>query len=121
MKMTKNNTIKCPNCGEEINIESLIQAGAKDELDKQLALQQTEFNKKYNELKAQNSALSEKYEQEKRRNLFNSRIIGCCVRLVWCRSVQSVCTNVVTFRDKNDKHAIHLLVNCIDTDNYNAC
>ena len=65
MKMTKNNTIKCPNCGEEINIESLIQAGAKDELDKQLALQQTEFNKKYNELKAQNSALSEKYEQEK--------------------------------------------------------
>lgn len=63
--MTNKNTIKCPNCGEEINIESLIQAGAKDELDKQLTLQQAEFNKKINELKAQNSALAEKYELEK--------------------------------------------------------
>lgn len=62
--MTNSNTIKCPNCGEEINIESLIQAGAKDELDKQLALQQAEFNKKINELKAQNSSLKEKFEQE---------------------------------------------------------
>lgn len=60
-----NNTIKCPNCGEEINIESLIQAGAKDELDKQLAIQQAEYNKIINELKNKNSSLSEKFEQEK--------------------------------------------------------
>ena len=34
-------------------------------------------------------------------DLFNSRIFGCYSGFVWCRSVQSVCTNVVTFRTKN--------------------
>ena len=69
MMLGAKNTIKCPNCGEEINIESLIQAGAKDELDKQLALQQAEFNKKLNELKAQNSSLAEKFELEKAKEI----------------------------------------------------
>lgn len=64
--MSKNsNFIKCPKCGEEINIESLIQAGAKDELDKQLALAQAEFKEKLHELEKQNSSLKEKFEEEK--------------------------------------------------------
>lgn len=64
--MSKNsNFIKCPKCGEEINIESLIQAGAKDELDKKLALAQAEFNEKIHQLEKSNSLLKEKYEQEK--------------------------------------------------------
>lgn len=54
----RNNFIKCPKCGEEINIETLIQAGAKDELNKQLALQQAEFNKRL-----------EKYEEEKNQEI----------------------------------------------------
>lgn len=70
--MTSTNTIKCPNCGEEINIESLIMAGAKDELDKQLALQQAEFNKKINELKAQNISLNEKFEQQMAQEIENA-------------------------------------------------
>jgi len=37
------NKIKCPKCGEEINIENLIQAEAKDALQKELALQKKEF------------------------------------------------------------------------------
>ena len=59
------NFIKCPNCGEEINIESLIQAGAKDEIEKKLALQQAEFNEQIKALKAQNPSLAQKYEEEK--------------------------------------------------------
>lgn len=66
ISMSKNqNFIKCPNCGEEINIESLIQAGAKDEIEKKLALQQAEFNEQIKVLKAQNSSLAQKYEEEK--------------------------------------------------------
>ena len=63
--MSDKNTIKCPNCGEKINIESLIQAGAKDELDKQLALAKAEYNEKLHELEKQNSSLKEKFEEEK--------------------------------------------------------
>lgn len=39
------NKITCPNCGEEIDIENLIQAGAKDALDKQLAAQKSALEK----------------------------------------------------------------------------
>ena len=39
------NKIKCPKCGEEIDIENLIQAGAKEALDKELEAQKVEFQK----------------------------------------------------------------------------
>ncbi len=64
-----NNTVKCPNCGQEINIESLIQAGAKDELNKQLAIQKAEFNEKLKELEKQNLSLKEKFEEEKNKEI----------------------------------------------------
>ena len=41
------NKIKCPKCGEEIDIENLIQAEAKDTLDKLRALHKAEFEKQY--------------------------------------------------------------------------
>ena len=48
------NNITCPNCGHQIDIENLIQAGTKDAL-----------NKEIEKMKAQQIALQEKFEKEK--------------------------------------------------------
>lgn len=59
------NKIKCPKCGEEIDIENLIQAGAKDALDKQLALQKAEYDKELSKYKKESDTLKEQLEKEK--------------------------------------------------------
>lgn len=57
--------IKCPKCGEEIDIENLIQAGAKEALDKELEAQKEEFEKEVQKLKKEALSLKEKSEKDK--------------------------------------------------------
>ena len=59
------NKIKCPRCGEEIDIENLIQAEAKDTLDKKLAQQKAELDKQLEEYKKQTESLKSQHEKEK--------------------------------------------------------
>lgn len=59
------NKIKCPRCGEEIDIENLIQAEAKDTLDKKLAQQKAELDKQLEEYKKQTESLKSQLEKEK--------------------------------------------------------
>lgn len=59
------NKIKCPRCGEEIDIENLIQAEAKDTLDKKLAQQKAELDKQLKEYKKQTESLKSQLEKEK--------------------------------------------------------
>lgn len=59
------NKIKCPNCGQEIDIENLIQEGTKNALDKELALQKAEFEKELQKYKKETGDLKDKLEQEK--------------------------------------------------------
>ena len=59
------NKIKCPKCGEEIDIENLIQAEAKDTLDKKLAQQKAELDKQLEEYKKQTESLKYQLEKEK--------------------------------------------------------
>lgn len=59
------NKIKCPKCGEEIDIENLIQAEAKDTLDKKLAQQKAELDKQLEEYKKQTKSLKSQLEKEK--------------------------------------------------------
>ncbi len=59
------NKITCPNCGEKIDIENLIQAGAKDATEKQLAAQKAEFEKKLEKLKNEKNSLKEQLEEDK--------------------------------------------------------
>ena len=47
--------------------------------------------------------------------------LGAMLGLFGISIVQSVCAYVVTFRIKNDKYDICLLVNCIGSYNYNIC
>lgn len=68
------NKITCPKCGEEIDIENLIQAGAKDALNKQLAIQKEEFEN----LKAQeieNILKEEKAKQAAREKEIKDKIL----------------------------------------------
>lgn len=71
------NKITCPNCGKEIDIENLIQAGAKDALDKQLAAQKLAFEKAKEEeieaiLKAQKQKQQAK-EDELRKKILSEQ------------------------------------------------
>lgn len=59
------NKIKCPKCGEEIDIENLIQAEAKDTLDKKLAQQKAQLDKQLEEYKKQTESLKSQLEKEK--------------------------------------------------------
>ena len=59
------NKIKCPKCGEEIDIENLIQAEAKDTLNKKLAQQKAELDKQLEEYKKQTESLKSQLEKEK--------------------------------------------------------
>lgn len=59
------NKIKCPRCGEEIDIENLIQAEAKDTLDKKLAQQKAELDKQLEEYKKQTETLKSQLKKEK--------------------------------------------------------
>lgn len=59
------NKIKCPKCGEEIDIENLIQAEAKDTLDRKLAQQKAELDKQLEEYKKQTESLKSQLEKEK--------------------------------------------------------
>lgn len=59
------NKIKCPKCSEEIDIENLIQAEAKDTLDKKLAQQKAELDKQLEEYKKQTESLKSQLEKEK--------------------------------------------------------
>ena len=59
------NKIKCPKCGEEIDIENLIQAEAKDTLDKKLAQQKAELDKQLEEYKKQTESLKSQLKKEK--------------------------------------------------------
>lgn len=58
------NLIKCPNCGEEIDIESLISESTKDEVEKQLLAQKKEFEKELEKVKAESNALKDKFEKD---------------------------------------------------------
>lgn len=59
------NKIKCPNCGQEIDIENLIQAGTKDALDRELALQKAEFDKEIKKYQKEAGSLKEQFEKDK--------------------------------------------------------
>lgn len=59
------NKIKCPKCGEEIDIENLILTGSKEVVDKELALQKSEFEKELKKYKSDYQKLQDKYEEEK--------------------------------------------------------
>ena len=52
------NNITCPNCGHQIDIENLIQAGTKDAVNKELE-----------KMKAQQAVLQEKFEKEKQEEI----------------------------------------------------
>lgn len=59
------NKIKCPKCGEEIDIENLILTGSKEVVDKELARQKSEFEKELKKYKSDYQKLQDKYEEEK--------------------------------------------------------
>jgi len=59
------NKIKCPKCGEEIDIENLILTGSKEVVDKELAIQKSEFEKELKKYKSDYQKLQDKYEEEK--------------------------------------------------------
>ncbi len=59
------NKIKCPKCGEEIDIENLILTGSKEVVDKELAIQKSEYEKEIKKYKADYQKLQDKYEEEK--------------------------------------------------------
>ena len=59
------NKIKCPKCGEEIDIENLILTGSKEVVDKELAQQKSEFEKELKKYKSDYKKLQDKYEEEK--------------------------------------------------------
>jgi len=56
--------IKCPKCGEEIDIENLIQAGAKEALDKELNAQKKEYEKAIEKIKKEVQTSKEQAEKE---------------------------------------------------------
>ena len=61
------NKIKCPKCGEEIDIENLIQAGAKAALDKELEVQKEQFEKQLkNELKLKEEKIKKDIIEEQK-------------------------------------------------------
>lgn len=59
------NKIKCPKCGEEIDIENLILTGSKEVLDKELDRQKSEFEKERQKMQSNMQKLHEKFEAEK--------------------------------------------------------
>jgi len=59
------NNIKCPKCGEEIDIENLIQAGTKDALEKELAIQKDKYDKELSEYKKHYESIQKQFEKEK--------------------------------------------------------
>ena len=59
------NKIKCPKCGEEIDIENLILTGSKEVVDKELAIQKSEYEKEIKKYKADYQKLQEKEKEEK--------------------------------------------------------
>lgn len=59
------NKIKCPKCGEEIDIENLILTGSKEVVDKELAIQKSEYEKEIKKYKVDYQKLQDKYEEEK--------------------------------------------------------
>ena len=59
------NKIKCPECGKEIDIENLIQAGTKDAVEKELALQKAEFDKELQKYKEASDSIKEQLVKEK--------------------------------------------------------
>ncbi|MBR1424359.1 DUF2130 domain-containing protein [bacterium] len=67
------NKITCPKCGEEIDIENLIQAGAKDALDKQLALQRSEFDKKLEQALQEQKAKQLEREQDLKKKILSEQ------------------------------------------------
>lgn len=59
------NKIKCPKCGEEIDIEDIILSGSKEVVDKELAEQKSEFEKELKKYQSDMKKLQEKYEADK--------------------------------------------------------
>ena len=59
------NKIKCPKCGEEIDIEDIILSGSKEVVDKELAEQKSEFEKELKKYQSDIKKLQEKFEAEK--------------------------------------------------------
>ncbi|MCR5266845.1 MAG: DUF2130 domain-containing protein [Cyanobacteria bacterium RUI128] len=64
-KSLKTQTIKCSNCGKEINIADLIQEGMKDSLNAELAKKDAEFNVLLKEKEAEQKALLEELNNKK--------------------------------------------------------
>ncbi len=59
------NSIKCPRCGEEINIENLIQAGAKETVDKEVSAIKEQYEQVLAQAKHDTELLKVKSAQEK--------------------------------------------------------
>ena len=59
------NQIKCPKCGEIIDIENLIEAGAKEAVNKQLEAQKAEYDAEIKKLKKESDKLRSDAEKEK--------------------------------------------------------
>lgn len=64
-KSLKTQTIKCSNCGKEINIADLIQEGMKDSLEAELAKKDAEYKVLLEEKEADQKALLEKLNAQK--------------------------------------------------------
>lgn len=63
------NKIKCPKCGEEIDIEDLILSGSKEVVNKELAQQKTEFEKELKKYQSDIQKLKSKFEEDKEKEI----------------------------------------------------
>lgn len=63
------NKIKCPKCGEEIDIEDIILSGSKAVVDKELAMQKSEFEKEVKKYQDDLQKLKEKLEDDKNQEI----------------------------------------------------
>lgn len=62
--MSKNNEVKCPNCGKLIDIEDLIQAGARETVNKELLVLEEKHRIELQKVEDEKGKLSDKIEKE---------------------------------------------------------
>lgn len=67
--MSKNKEVKCPNCGKLIDIEDLIEAGARETVNKELLLQEEKHRAELQKVEDEKGKLSEKIEKEHKEKL----------------------------------------------------
>lgn len=67
--MSKNKEVKCPSCGKLIDIEDLIEAGARETVNKELLLQEEKHRAELQKVEDEKGKLSEKIEKEHKEKL----------------------------------------------------